>query len=128
MRHVTINFQSEIRTKKNGKTARLNRANGRVFLHLKAGAKQSQTALHYEAIEVCSRAGWKVTEGNCRVILRFAWNGRADVIGLAETVLDAMEGIVYKNDRQARWVEMTMLPKENKSNITCQATIYDYQT
>jgi Holliday junction resolvase RusA-like endonuclease len=46
------------------------------------------------------------------------------MIGLAETVLDAMQGVVYVNDKQVRVLVMSMLKKgENTHGVTCRADI-----
>lgn len=126
--HALIFFKAQIRTKKNGKTARHSRTTGRIWLQPKAGTRASQDALHWEAMEQIRKADWKLTDQPCSLKLTFSWNGRADVIGLAETVLDALEGVVYVNDRQARQVMMDMLPKgsiQERQGITCEAQIFD---
>jgi hypothetical protein len=128
MRSLTILFRSRVVPKKNSKTARM-AGNGRMYMHRKVEAVASQDAMHWEALDTASREHWLLSMDPCRVALTFSWNGRADTIGLAETVLDAMEGAVYGNDRQARSLLMDMQPKGGEleaQGISCRATIKEY--
>lgn len=74
------------------------------------------------------RQGWKPEANSIDLILTFAWNGRADLIGLAETVLDALEGAAYLDDKQVRNLTLSMKPKGSMFDMpgfkrTCQADI-----
>lgn len=121
---MTLNFTGRILTKKNGKTARHNFRTGKTWLHLKKGARSSEDGLRQEAREQADAWGWKVTDRDCAVTLTFSWNGRADAIGLAETVLDAMQGVVYKNDKQVRVLIISMLDNSvNTGEMTCLADV-----
>jgi hypothetical protein len=129
--HAFILFQTPVVPKKNSKAARIARSTGRAYLHMTNRARNSQAALHYEALAQLRKQGWKALEGWCRVDLVFAWNGRADTIGLAETVLDALQGQfgAYLDDKQVRSLELTMQPKGGEleaQGMTCEAYIQAY--
>lgn len=118
MKNIEIIFTQPILTKKNGKTARYASRLGRAYLHLKPGAARSERSLHLEAQEQARGRGWKPTDAPCSVILTFAWNGRADLIGLAETILDALQNAIYTNDKQVRELSLEMKPKGARWTVT----------
>ena len=59
-------------------------------------AVDSEDALHWEAKAQCKDP---MMLGRVQVVATFR-KTRADCIGLLETVLDALQGIAYKDDRQ----------------------------
>ena len=97
--------------KKNSKTARITR-DGRAYLHRKASAIASQETIHWEALVLLAEKKWKnPVEDLISLCLVFPHHPRADAIGLAETVLDALEGVAYVNDKQVKRLMIGMLPK-----------------
>ena len=112
---ASINLTVPIVPKKNSKTARITRA-GRAYLHRKASAITSQDAIHWEALDLLGKAGWKSPVlDRISMLLVFPHHPQADAIGLAETILDALEGVAYKNDRQVKLLVIEMLKKNDPS-------------
>lgn len=124
MRQATLDFRTYVVPKKNSKTARISRQ-GRAYLHRDPRAIESQNSLHSEAWGLwwASGGGSPMTEPvEVRAIFK---KTRADLIGVLETVLDALEEIVYVNDKQVaafsvRWdLDEELLPE----GVTCRVHV-----
>lgn len=90
-----LTFRTPIVPKKNAHRAAVSRY-GKIYQYRPKRAVDSEEGLRLEAL-----AQWKgkPLEGEVRVLATFR-KTRADCIGLMETLLDAMQGIAYGNDKQ----------------------------
>ena len=88
-------FKTPIVPKKNSHRAAVSKS-GKMYQYRPKRAVESEDGLHWEA-----KSQWKAKtlSGPVRVDALFR-KTRADCIGLMETVLDALQGIVYENDKQ----------------------------
>lgn len=105
---ASFTLRTHIVPKKNAHTIRKRR--GGFFIGRKEEAIQSQDQI---AREVRQQYRGKVHQGDIFVLASFR-KTRADCIGLLETILDAMEGIVYENDRQVVIFTASFSPKRFK--------------
>lgn len=131
---ITINLTDKVVPKKNSKTARIGRRSGRAYLHRAQAAISSEEALHWSAVEIFGKTSWKTpTAKPVSVTMVFPYHPQADGVGLAETVLDALQGVAYLNDKQAKETHITMLPKVPKhmadpfEGISCRVTISEIE-
>lgn len=121
---IILTFTTDIVPKKNGKTAGIMKYGpraGRAFIYSRAAAKESQKALSWEAKG--QARGWKLTDKPVRVEALFK-KRRGDCIGVMETVLDALEKIIYVNDRQvfdqrSRWDTRGIM----KKGVTAEVSV-----
>lgn len=102
-------FKTKIVPKKNSHRAGLSRY-GKLYQYRSKDAVDSEESLHWEAKAQCKDP---MMRGRVQVVATFR-KTRADCIGLLETVLDALQGVAYENDRQvvrlfANWDENGML-------------------
>lgn len=110
----TMTLASQIVPKKNSHQIYTRGRNGQRFVGRTARQISSQNELHAEALREWRKKAGPYFELGSKVYLDFvfAYNSHADTVGLAETVLDALEGVMYKNDRVAKNLSMDMLDKD----------------
>lgn len=90
------------------------------------GGKASERAIRQEAWDQCLEHRYRMVDGPVRLVAVFR-KTPADCVGLLETVLDALQGVVYANDRQvvdfaARWDMEGFLEKHE----TCIVNVEPY--
>lgn len=96
---VEIDLETPIVPKKNSYQAGMTKG-GRMYSYRSKRARDSEMALKIEASWKLRVKGIKAPrDGPVAVSVEFQ-KTRADAIGLLETLLDALEGIAYLNDRQ----------------------------
>lgn len=110
-------FKTKIVPKKNAHRAGLSRY-GKLYQYRSKSAVDSEEALHWEAKGQCKDP---MMLGRVQVVATFR-KTRADCIGLLETVLDALQGVAYKDDRQvvrifACWDENGMLEEGQAAGV-----------
>ena len=110
-------FTVPIVPKKNSHRAGLSKY-GKLYQYRSRSAVDSEDALHWEA-----KKQWKgeMLKGPVQIIATFK-KTRADCIGLLETVLDALQGVAYKDDKQvvrlfACWDENGLLEKGQTAGV-----------
>lgn len=99
MRNVTLDFRTYVVPKKNSKTPRVSRY-GKVFLQPNPRAVESENSLHSEAWGLWFAAGGDKPTSELVEVRAIFKKTRADLIGVLETILDALQGVVYENDKQ----------------------------
>lgn len=123
---IDFYLTSKVIPKKNKKSPGM-RKDGSLYTYTAGGAGASEEALQKEAWVACVRKGWKSIESK-DVHAEFVFKKTtADLIGVTETLQDALQGVVYANDRQItsqsmRWDDPKhpFLPKGH----TCYVEIY----
>ncbi len=115
-------FSSKIVPKKNSHRAGISKF-GKLYQYRSKSAVDSEDALYWEAKKQCKDP---MTLGKVQVVATFR-KTRADCIGLLETVLDALQGVAYKDDRQvvrffACWDENGMLEKGQTAGVILNET------
>lgn len=81
------------------------RRGGRNMYMTKVG-KTFKFAVTTAAFAAAVKANWKMTTLPVHVSLTFC-NTRADVDGCVKPVLDALQGILFENDRQVKKLDVT---------------------
>lgn len=115
---LLIDLTVDIVPKKNGKSAGITKS-GRPYVYSRKAGKDSQNEIATEVM--AQRVGWPVTDRPVKVDAIFR-KRRGDCIGAMETLLDAMQGVIYVNDSQvwdqrARWDILKILPKDVTASI-----------
>lgn len=95
---LELYFQTPITPKKNSFKAGRTR-DGRLYQYKSQRARDSQSGLHTEAWIQAKKANHTIVELPVKVEFYFR-KTRADLIGVAETLQDALEGVIYANDKQ----------------------------
>jgi len=99
---LTFSLSSPVAAKKNAFRASITKR-GRLYQYLDKGVKAREQSIADEIGEQIEKLGKNPAlpvTGPCRVEISID-RRHADVIGASETILDAMQGSVYENDRQA---------------------------
>jgi len=109
MPQIELYFTTPITPKKNSFKAGRTR-DGRLFQYKSQKAKSSQEGLHYEAWIQAKKTKHAIVETPVKAEFYFR-KTRADLIGVAETLQDALEDAIYKNDKQI--IEQKMKWTEN---------------
>lgn len=122
MQSINLSFYTHIVPKKNAFRAGVSKS-GKPYQYLKKIAKVSQAKLREEARLQVARAGFCQTRKTVEIRAIFK-RTTGDCIGLAETLFDALEGVVYKNDRQVgssviRWDFNGILFKNETCRVQC---------
>lgn len=115
---IQLLLRTPVIPKKNKKNPGITES-GRLYTFRSKTAIDSQETLQKEAWALCVKKGIKprgVRECRMRVIFK---RTTADLIGVMETLQDALEGVIYDNDKQIcetsmRWDTKTdpFLPQE----------------
>ena len=96
---MIFELRTKIVPKKNSFRAGITK-NGRLYQFRKNMAKESQELIAKECMVQRARMGLPVVfKGKVGIHAVFRIK-RGDCVGLLETVLDALEGVAYENDRQ----------------------------
>lgn len=106
MQHLELFFTADLVPKKNSFRAGITR-NGRLYQFKGNRARASQEDLHNEAWIQCRRLGWvpierpKGKNKGLGLHAEFVFKKtRADLIGVTETVQDALQSVAYEDDKQ----------------------------
>lgn len=76
--------------------------NGKGYVYMAEDAKAWKTGAQWQVKADCGRQGWKCTRGQKVRLTLFAYwpnKGRHDMNNLHKALCDALEGIVYDDDR-----------------------------
>lgn len=127
--NLTIFLTEQIVPKKNSHMIRRRGRYGKFFIGKTEKQISSQSLLHIQALDSWTkrRLGQDPpffdlkTEVHLKVL--FAYNSHADTIGLLETVLDSLEGVIYKNDKVVKHCTYDMLPKNEPVGWTAKITL-----
>lgn len=95
---VDLFFYTDIVPKKNSFQAAV-RNNGTPYTYKSSNARNSEQELKREAWVECARLGLKPFKGKVRVQALFA-RRKGDLIGVMETLQDALQEVVYEDDAQ----------------------------
>jgi len=117
---IIIYLTLDIVPKKNGKSAGITKS-GRPYVYSRKVGKDSQANVAKEVM--AQRGMWRLTDKPVKVEAIFK-KRRGDCIGVMETLLDAMQGIIYFNDSQvwdqhSHWDHQGLMPVGR----TCQIII-----
>ena len=110
----TVTLASQIVPKKNSHQIYQRGRHGKLFVGRTSRQISSQNELHEEVAKEWKKKAGPYFENGSKVYLDliFAYNSHADMIGLAETVLDSLQGVMYKNDRVVKNLSMDMLDND----------------
>lgn len=123
MKRIQLFFVEKVIPKKNKKSPGITKT-GRLFTYTAGKAGASEEALQKEAWLQCVRIGHK-SEASKRVHAEFVFKKTtADLIGVTETMQDALQGVCYDDDKQItsqamRWDdgEVPFLPKGHTAYV-----------
>lgn len=122
MQRISLSFTAYIVPKKNAFRAGVKK-DGTPYQYRATNAKASQKALHGEAKKQVERSPFKLTKKPVEIRAIFM-HTEGDCVGLLETVLDALEGVVYAKDKQVgscvfRWDYDGQLARGETCRLLC---------
>lgn len=98
MPQIELYFTTPITPKKNSFRAGITK-NGRLYQFKGKNARVSESNLQQEAFLQAKKLGIKPTDKPVSVSFLFK-KTRADLIGITETLQDALQGVIYLDDKQ----------------------------